>query len=156
MIGFAPHGAAAADLGGYDGGYEERGAAIEGPPVVRRHYDEGPVVAYYGLDASALLRRHDLRVARAVAAWLCRRHSEAPLRELAPRLGLSRASRVPNLTRRLEARLEKCPRLARELAAIMRQVTEQTAAPSGTRTSRLDDQRGESGRAVTPERQKGK
>ena len=48
MIGFVPHGAAAADLGGYDGGYEERGAVIEGPPVVRRYYDEGPVVAYYG------------------------------------------------------------------------------------------------------------
>ena len=43
MIGFAPHGAAAADLGGYDEGDKERGAVIEGPPVVRRDYDEGPM-----------------------------------------------------------------------------------------------------------------
>ncbi len=52
-----------------------------------------------GLDRSALGQRGDPHIARAVAAWLCRRHSEVPLRELAPRLGLSRADSVPNLTR---------------------------------------------------------
>jgi hypothetical protein len=81
------------------------------------------VVDDYGLEASALLRRHDSHLARPVAAWLCRRHSEAPLRELALRFGLSRATSVSNLTRRLESRLEKSPRLRRELAAIMREVT---------------------------------
>jgi hypothetical protein len=85
------------------------------------------VVSYYGLDSSALLCRYDPHLARAVAASLCRRHTEAPLRELAVRLGLSGATSVPNLTRRLEARLEHSPRLARELTAIMRQVKAQTA-----------------------------
>ena len=51
MIGLVPQAATAADLGGYDGGYEERGAVVEGPPAVRRYYDEGydegPVVTYY-------------------------------------------------------------------------------------------------------------
>src|SRR5262249_34963217 len=83
---------------------------------------------YYGLDQSAVLRRPDPHLARAVAAWLCRRHTEATLRELAVRLGLSRATSVPNLTRRLEARLKTSPRLARELAAIMRRVMAQAEA----------------------------
>jgi putative transposase len=77
------------------------------------------VAAYYRLDPSALARRHDPHIARAVAAWLCRRHTEAPLRELAARLGLSRADSVPNLTRRIEARLATSPRLAEELGQIL-------------------------------------
>jgi hypothetical protein len=90
------------------------------------------VVEYYGLDASALLMRYDPHVARAVAAWLCRRSSEASLRELAPLLGLSRATSVPNLTRRLELRQKTSRRLARELTAIMRRVTDAaTAATTG-------------------------
>ena len=92
------------------------------------------VVDDYKLDPSALSRRYDPHLARAVAAWLCRRHTEAPLRELAVRLGLSRATSVPNLTRRMEARLEKSPRLARELAAITRQVTAQSAPRPNGRT----------------------
>ena len=104
------------------------------------------VVDYYGLDPSALLCRHDPHLARAVAAWLCRRRTEAPLRELAVRLGLSGATSVPNLTRRLEARLEHSPRLARELTAIMRQVKAQAAPPATrSRPSRLDHQKCESG-----------
>ena len=51
------------------------------------------VVDDYNLDPSALSRRYDLHLARSVAAWLCRRHTEAPLRELAVRLGLSRPQR---------------------------------------------------------------
>ena len=42
------------------------------------------VSEHYGLDRSALAQRRDPHIARAVAAWLCRRHSEVPLRELAP------------------------------------------------------------------------
>src|SRR5208282_5096226 len=42
------------------------------------------VSEHYGLDRSALAHRGDLHIARAVAAWLCRRHSEDPLRELRP------------------------------------------------------------------------
>jgi hypothetical protein len=41
------------------------------------------VRSFYGLDDAALSRRHDPHVARGVAAWLCRRHTEASLRELA-------------------------------------------------------------------------
>jgi len=58
-----------------------------------------------GLDRSALAQRGDPHIARAVAAWLCRRHSEVPLRELAPQLGLSRADSVPKQTRSMDARL---------------------------------------------------
>ena len=83
------------------------------------------MVEYYGLETSALRSRHDPHVARAVAAWLCRRHSEASLRELTVCFNLSRPASVPNLTRRLEASLKRSPRLARDLAAIMRLVTEQ-------------------------------
>jgi len=80
------------------------------------------VAGFYGLDPAVLSRRGDAHIARAVAAWLCRRHTEAPLRELAARLGLSRADSVPNLTRRVEARLVVSPKLARELELITRGV----------------------------------
>ncbi len=50
VAGLTPFSAQAADLGGYDEGYSERGAVVEGPPVVRRDYDyyDGPVVTYWG------------------------------------------------------------------------------------------------------------
>ena len=74
---------------------------------------------HYGVDRTALARRGDPHIARAAAAWLCRRHTEAPLRELAPLLGLSRADSVPNLTRRIDARLRTHPGLATDLRKIM-------------------------------------
>ncbi len=77
------------------------------------------VAAFYGLDDAALSRRHDPHLARAVAAWLCRRFTEASLRELAKWLGLSRADSVPNLTRWLEARLKASPELSDDLTEIM-------------------------------------
>ena len=55
--------------------------------------DPGDVLAavteYYGLEAGAMTRRHDRHIARSVAAWLCRRHTEATLSELAGLLGQS-------------------------------------------------------------------
>jgi len=84
------------------------------------------VSEHYGLDRSALAHRGDPHIARAVAAWLCRRHSEDPLRELAPRLGLSRADSVPNLTRRMDARLQARPQLADELQQIMARIEPET------------------------------
>jgi hypothetical protein len=75
---------------------------------------------FYVLDEAALSRRHDPHVGRAVAAWLCRRHTEASLRELAVWLGLSRADSVPNLTRRIETRLKTSPELSNDLAAIIK------------------------------------
>ena len=101
------------------------------------------VAEFYGVDRSLLSRRYDPHLARAVAAWLCRRHTEAPLRELTERLGLSRADSVPNLTRRLESRLRTSPRLAQELDQIMAQVRAQTVelptpAPSPRRAEAND------------------
>jgi hypothetical protein len=111
-------------------------AASEARPLASLDPDVvcAAVVDHCGLDRSALLRRHDPHLARAVASCLRRRHTEATLRELALRLRLSRATGVPNLTRRLEARLAKCPRLGRELAGIMRPVSAQTEAPSPARS----------------------
>ena len=62
----------------------------------------------------------------AAATWLCRRHCEDPLRELAPRLGLSRADSVPNLTRRMDARLRARPQLADEHQQIMARIEPET------------------------------
>jgi hypothetical protein len=67
------------------------------------------VTSFYRLDDEGLSRRYDPHVARAVAAWLCRRHTEATLRELAASLGLSRSESVPNLTRRIQTRLKTPP-----------------------------------------------
>ncbi|HKM53750.1 MAG TPA: hypothetical protein VJY33_10090 [Isosphaeraceae bacterium] len=75
--------------------------------------------SHYSLDRPALARRGDPHIARAVAAWLCRRHCEVPLHELSPRLGLSRADSVPNLIRRIDARLRSHPQLADELQQIV-------------------------------------
>ena len=75
---------------------------------------------------SALAHRGDPHIARAVAAWLCRRHSEDPFRELAPRLGLSRADSVPNLTRRMDARLQARSQRADELQQIMARIEPET------------------------------
>ena len=106
------------------------------------------VADFYGVEGTTLSRRHEPHLARAVAAWLCRRHTEASLRELAGWLGLSRADSVPNLTRRLEARLKAAPLLSDDLAEILRRAT----AP-GAGTGPADDLRREvsrgSGRTKT-------
>ena len=81
------------------------------------------VMSFYGLDDAALSRHHDPHVARAVAAWLCRRHTEASLRELAAPLGLSRPDSVPNLTRRIETRLKTSPELSNDLAEILKRAS---------------------------------
>ena len=65
------------------------GPVVSDPPLreVRQlaGLDPGVVLAavteYYGLEACALTRRHDRHIARSVAAWLCRRHTEATLSE---------------------------------------------------------------------------
>jgi hypothetical protein len=48
IVGVTPLTAQAADLGGYDEGYSDRGPVVERPPVARDYYyDDGPAVAYY-------------------------------------------------------------------------------------------------------------
>jgi hypothetical protein len=50
---------------------------------------------------------------------LCRRHTEAALRQLADWLGLSRADSVPNLMRRLERQLNETPEFCDDLAEFL-------------------------------------
>jgi hypothetical protein len=57
---------------------EARRLAAPGPDLVFR-----VVADYYGLEAEAFGRRHERQIGRAVAAWLCRRHTDATLRRLA-------------------------------------------------------------------------
>ena len=73
------------------------------------------VSEHYGLHLSDLAHWGDPHIARAIAAWLCRRHCEVPLYELAPSLRLARADSVPNLPRRIDARLKSYLRLANDL-----------------------------------------
>ena len=104
------------------------------------------VAAQYGLESADWMRLRAGVEPRSLAAWLCRRYTETPLRELAGQFGLSRAGSVSNLTRRVDARLAEYPALADELAQIMRRVAsdqptgiEATAGPShrtDTQTSR--------------------
>jgi putative transposase len=105
------------------------------------------VADFYGLDNASLSRRHDPHLARTVAAWLCRRHTEASLRELAQWLGLSRADSVPNLTRRFEARLKASPELSHDLVEILRRAGTQVAGVAPTDTPRKPVPR--SGRSKT-------
>jgi hypothetical protein len=82
---------------------------------------------YYDLEAAALRQSRDRHVARALAAWLCRRHTIAPLRELAGALGLLRADSVPILVRRFDARLKNSPRLRRDVETIEHVLAANTA-----------------------------
>jgi putative transposase len=81
------------------------------------------VADFYDVDRALLAKRHDPHIARAVAAWLCRRHTEATLSELAEWLGLSRADSVPNLTRRVQTQLTSQPELVNDFAEILQRAT---------------------------------
>jgi putative transposase len=84
------------------------------------------VARHYRLEPDDLARRGDAHLARAVAAWLCRRHTEEPLRALGQRFGVSRADSVPNLTRGALARLRSAPEFADELERILRRCLRNT------------------------------
>ena len=77
-----------------------------------------PRVHRLGRPVDILGRRGDRDWSRAVAAYLARRWTDAPLREIAPQLGLSRADSVPNLTRRVERELPRSAALRADLRAI--------------------------------------
>jgi len=96
---------------------------------------------FYGLEGASLSRRHDPHLARAVAAWLCRRHTEASLRQLTEWLGLSRADSVPNLTRRLDARLKTSPELSDDLTEILKRASEPAAGIQPADLTRTDGPR---------------
>src|SRR5262249_4461548 len=121
------------------------GAVRSNPPIAEARQlaglDPNRIIAaaaeYYGLKGSSLSRRGDPHIARAVAAWLCRPHTEASLRQLAEALGLSRADSVPNLTRRLERRLKETPKISGELDEIFRQaITPDGGAPAAGAVAR--------------------
>jgi putative transposase len=122
------------------------GAVRSNPPVPEARQLAGldpkriitAVAEFYGLEGSWLSRRGDPSLARPVVAWLCRRHTEASLRQLADWMGLSRADSVPNLTRRLEQRLKATSELSDDLADILRRAIAPDAdspATDGGRTS---------------------
>src|SRR6516165_3161139 len=71
--------------------------------------------SYVDVEPALLAKRHDPNRARPVAAWLCRRHTEATLGELAEWLGLSQADSVPNLTPRFQAQLKSQPELLNDV-----------------------------------------
>ena len=91
------------------------------------------VADFYDVEPALLAKRHDPHMARALSAWLCRRHTEATLLELAEWLGLSRADIVPNLTRRFQARLKSQPELLSDAEEILRRAT--TTADDRRRTT---------------------
>ena len=76
------------------------------------------VLKHYQRPNEALARSGDRDWARAMAAYLARRFTDASLRELAADLGLSRADSVPNLTRRVERALPTSSALRADLRAI--------------------------------------
>ncbi len=80
------------------------------------------VAEHYGVSPSELSCRGAIE-ARAAAAWLCRRYTEASLRDLAGPLGLSRGGSVSNLTRRVDARVAESAKFAEELVEIVRKAT---------------------------------
>lgn len=100
------------------------------------------VAEFYGLERSSLSRRGDPHLARPVAAWLCRRHTEASHRQLAEWLGLSRADSVPNLTRRLERRLNGAQGLSDDLAEIVRRASAPDAGTLATEVVSTPGSRG--------------
>ena len=79
---------------------------------------------HYDLNAEALSQRGQHTEARAVAAWLAKRHTSATLRELATPLGLGRAQSVGNLTRRIDQARSKSRTLRRTIAQIESEITE--------------------------------
>ena len=79
------------------------------------------VLGHSGVPREALSRRGDGGgEARAVAAYLARRWTDATLTELAANLGLSRAESVSNLRRRVARQLAGRSRLGKVLSEIAR------------------------------------
>jgi len=82
------------------------------------------VADHYGVDEEALGERGRNTELRSVAAWLAKRHTAAPLRELARWLGLGRAQSVGNLTRRVDESLARSPALRRTIEKIETQLAD--------------------------------
>ena len=84
------------------------------------------VAHHYQVDPEIFSMRGDGHLARAVAAWLARRLTNATLRELSVPLGLGRPESVSNLTRRVDRDLAKNTKLQKELHAIELRILRKT------------------------------
>jgi chromosomal replication initiation ATPase DnaA len=76
------------------------------------------VSKYYQVDRSLFSARGDGHIARAAAAWLSRRLTNATLRELSVVLNLGRPESVSNLIRRMEQHLARNSQMKRDLAKL--------------------------------------
>jgi hypothetical protein len=81
------------------------------------------VANHFAVDPTVFARRGGGR-ARAAAAWLAQRHTEATLRELCGHFGLSHPGSVSNLTRRIERDFSKSGTSRDQLMELERQLTE--------------------------------
>ena len=80
------------------------------------------VAEYYGVSPTTFQERGHGDEHRDVAAWLTRRWTTAPLRELAELFGLSHPGSVSNLLRRVDRAVAESSRLRREIDAIQLQL----------------------------------
>jgi len=84
------------------------------------------VSKYYKVERKIFSMSGNGHIARAAAAWLCRRLTTATLRELSVPLGLGRPESVSNLTCRMERQLEKHPKMKKHLARIESRLVKQS------------------------------
>ena len=84
------------------------------------------VARYYDVAPGIFACRGSGHVARASAAWLARRLTQATLRELAISLGLGRPESVSNLTCRIDSIWAKAPQLRNDLQQIESQLRQET------------------------------
>ncbi len=84
------------------------------------------VARYHNVDPGIFICRGNSHIARASAAWLARRLTQATLRELAISLGLGRPESVSNLTRRIDRALAKDPQLRNRLQQIESRLRQET------------------------------
>jgi len=80
------------------------------------------VAQFYGVSPETFRQKRAKHPSRDVAAWLARRLTQAPLRELAPHFGLSHPESLSNLTRRADDRIAKSARLRKEMAQLKKQM----------------------------------
>ncbi len=84
------------------------------------------VARYYKVASGIFICRGNSHIARASAAWLARRLTQATLRELAISPGLGRPESVSNLTRRIDRALAKDPQLRNHLQQIESRLRQET------------------------------
>jgi len=82
--------------------------------LLSAHQIIGIVAEHYAVDASAYREFRSPAGGRDLAAYLCRRYSEAALRELSIEFGLSHPDGSANLVRQAKARLKDSAELRKQ------------------------------------------